>query len=192
MDVVVTGTLTAVPGVPEAAALLVDLPSLGTELFGDLGILRDPQEWWLATRPAEHHATASAAAGIDGLRVTDRAEVADQSGSDPYWRGARAGLLAAALGAILLGVVGLTVDVWATARRRVTELAVLHTLGATPRLMARVAPRRTDIPRRHRRAGRVGIGTAVGATMAPLVILTPAAGRPVPAPLLSITWVPIA
>ncbi|MBE1485880.1 ABC transporter permease [Plantactinospora soyae] len=191
VDVTITGTVAAVPGVPEAAALLVDLPSLSTELFHEYGIVPVAQEWWLGTSTGGHQATAQAATALGGLEVADRKEVAGRSGSDPYGVGARAALFAAALGALLLAAVGITVDVRATARRRVTELAVLHTLGAGPRLLAR-----SLIVEQGFLAGigvlvGLGVGIAVAATMAPLVILTPSAERPVPAPLLDITWLPV-
>ncbi|MDG4790709.1 ABC transporter permease [Micromonospora sp. WMMD1102] len=190
VDVRITGTVAALPGVPESAALLVDLPSLSTALFHERGIVAAPEEWWLATRPDRHTEAARAAAGLGGLQVADRVEVAGRSGNDPYGVGARAALFAAALGALLLAAVGITVDVRATARRRVTELAVLHTLGAGPRLLAR-----SLLVEQAFLAGigvlvGLGVGIAVAATMAPLVILTPSAQRPVPAPLLDIAWLP--
>jgi hypothetical protein len=190
VDIIVTGTVAAVPGAPEAAAMLVDLPSLSTQLFHQYGTLPATQEWWLDTSPGEHEATAEAAA-LGGLQVADREAIAGRSGSDPYGVGARAALFAAALGALLLAAVGITVDVRATARRRVNELAVLHTLGAGPRLLAR-----SLIVEQGFLAGigvlvGLGVGIAVAATMAPLVILTPSAERPVPAPLLNITWLPV-
>jgi ABC-type antimicrobial peptide transport system permease subunit len=81
------------------------------------------------------------------------------------------------------------VDVQATARRRVTELAVLHTLGAGSRLLARSLM----IEQMFLSVIGVLVGLAVGigvaATMAPLLILTPAGSRPVPAPLLEIDWI---
>ncbi|MFY1674156.1 FtsX-like permease family protein [Plantactinospora sp. WMMB334] len=190
VQVRVTGTVAALPGVPEPAGLLVDLPSLSTVLFHERGIVAAPEEWWLATRPDGHGAAAEAAAGLGGLQVADRVAVAGRSGTDPYGVGARAALFAAALGALLLAAVGITVDVRATARRRVTELAVLHTLGAGPRLLAR-----SLLVEQAFLAGigvlvGLGVGIAVAATMAPLVILTPSAERPVPAPLLDIAWLP--
>lgn len=83
------------------------------------------------------------------------------------------------------------VDVWATARRRLSEFAVLHTLGATPRLLARaLLAEQTFLAGIGVGVGLL-LGAAVGATMAPLVILTPAAGRPVPPATFALPWVPI-
>ncbi|ROT33790.1 FtsX-like permease family protein [Micromonospora sp. HM5-17] len=187
----VVGRTAAVPGVPTSAALLVDLPSLGTRLFHEHGLLRAPQEWWVATGPDDAAATARQAATFDGLRVLDRSAVAAQARSDPYGVGARVALFGAALGAILLATVGIGVDIRATARRRITELAVLRTLGAGFRTLTRAL-----LVEQGFLAGLgvlVGlvVGIGVAAAMAPLTILTPSAQRPVPAPLLEIAWLPV-
>lgn len=186
----IVGSTTAVPGAPESAALLVDLPSLSAALFTGHARLTSVQEWWAATRADEPGVAARAAGQLGGLRVIERVSVAEQSSGDPYGVGARVALFAAALGAILLATVGVAVDVRATARRRTTELAVLHALGATPRLLVR-----SFLVEQGFLAG-VGVlvgltvGIGVAATMAPLVVLTPAAQRPVPPPILEIAWVP--
>jgi hypothetical protein len=191
VEVRVVRTVGAVPATTDASALLVDLPSLNTMLFHRYGVVNSPQEWWLSTRPAEAAAAADAARQLDGVEVLDRRAAAEDARYDPYGVGARAALFAAALGAVILAAMGIAVDVRATARRRATELAVLHTLGAGPRLLAR-----SLIAEQAFLAGMgvlvgAGIGIVVAATMAPLVILTPAAERPVPAPSLQIAWLPV-
>jgi ABC-type antimicrobial peptide transport system permease subunit len=70
-------------------------------------------------------------------------------------------------------------------------LAVLHTLGASPRLLGRsLVAEQTFLAGVGVLVGLV-VGIGVAATMAPLVILTPAAGRPVPEPLLTVEWSPV-
>jgi hypothetical protein len=188
----ITGTVTAVPGTTDASALLVDLPSLADKLSYEYGVVRSPQEWWLATRPGGHTAAATAAAKLSGLQVLDRRTAAQEAGRDPYGVGARAALFAAALGALLLAAMGIGVDVRATVRRRMNELAVLQTLGAGPRLLAR------SLIAEQAFLGGIGVlagllvGIGVAVTMAPLVILTPAAGQPVPSVLLDLAWWPVA
>ncbi len=190
LDVRITGSMSTVPGTA-TAAFLVDLPSLRTELLHQHGILIEPQEWWLATRPGEQATAAEAAARLDGLRVYDRQAIARDAGRDPYGVGARTALFGAALGAILLAAVGITVDVRATARRRINELAVLHTLGAGRRLLTRsIVIEQTFLAGIGVLVGLV-VGIVVAATMAPLVILTPSAERPVPTPSLAINWLPV-
>lgn len=184
----VVGTMPAVPGTTEPAALLADLPSLGALLLHQQGVVRSPQEWWMSAGPETHTAVASAARALGGLQVLDRRAIAESSGGDPFGVGARTALFVAALGALLLAAVGIAVDVRTTARRRLTELAVLHTLGAGTRLLARSIM--------VEQAFLAGIGVLVGlavgigvsTAMAPLLILTPAARHPVPPPLLEIDW----
>jgi ABC-type antimicrobial peptide transport system permease subunit len=123
--------------------------------------------------------------------VLDRRAAAEAAGRDPYGVGARAALFAAALGAVLIAAMGIGVDIRATARRRVGELAVLHTLGASPRLLGRsLVAEQTFLAGVGVLVGLI-VGIGVAATMAPLVILTPAAGRPVPEPLLTVVWSPV-
>lgn len=190
VDVRITGTVAAVPGTADSAALIADLPSLAAELFSRHGEVRQPQEWWLATGP-DTAATAAAAGELDGIEVLDRLAVAEAADRDPYGVGARAALFAAALGAVLIAAVGIAVDIRATTRRRVNELAVLHTLGASPRLLARsLIAEQTFLAGIGVLVGLL-VGVAVAATLAPLVILTPAADRPVPEPLLEVVWPPV-
>ncbi|MBV1852050.1 FtsX-like permease family protein [Catellatospora tritici] len=185
------GSVPTLPGVADTSAVLLDLPSLSAAYFDWFGGTQGTQEWWLTTDPAQHAAAAAAAGQLTNLRVTDRTALADQAGHDPYGVGARLALFIAALGAIALALVGVAVDVRATARRRIGELAVLHTLGATPRLLAgALIVEQAFLAGLGVTVGLV-VGIGVAATMAPLVILTPSAARPVPAPLLSLDWAPV-
>lgn len=183
------GELSAVPTTTTAAGVLLDLPAAVDALIRADGTVRPVPEWWLGA--ADATAAAQAAGELPGVTVLNREAVIEAAADDPYWRGSRTGMLAAALGAVLLALVGLMVDVWATARRRLGEFAVLHTLGATPRLMARaLLAEQTFLAGIGVGVGLL-LGTAVGATMAPLVILTPAAGRPTPPAAFALPWVPI-
>ncbi|MFC7545572.1 FtsX-like permease family protein [Plantactinospora sp. GCM10030261] len=191
VPVVIVGVTAAVPSVDQnPAAMLLDLPSVVTWQLRGTGSTRAPDQWWLATDPVRHAEAAEAAAGLPGAVVYDRVAATGAANRDPYWQGARMGLLAAAGGAVLLAIVGLVVDVWATARRRTGELAVLHILGATPRLLARAL-----LAEQAFLAGAgvvVGllVGVGVAATMAPLVILTPTGDRPVIEPAFELPWGP--
>lgn len=186
----IVGVTEAVPGVT-GTAVLVDLPSIATALLHETGRMRSVTEWWIATDPARHAAAVEAARDLPGVVVLDRLDLAAQAASDPYWVVTRVGFLAATIGAVLLAVVGLVVDVWATARRRLGELSILNTLGASPSLLVRAL-----LAEQAFLAGigvTIGliIGGGVGATLAPLVILTPSAERPVPAPVFELPWGPV-
>ncbi|MGW5672635.1 ABC transporter permease, partial [Micromonospora sp. NPDC003776] len=190
LPVKVVGQVKAVPGTA-GDGLLLDLPAATDLLLRQQGTVRSMAEWWVRTDTAEHRAAAAALADLPGTTLLDRRQVEAEAARDPYWRGARTGLLAAALGSVLLALVGLAVDVWATARHRMTEFAVLHTQGATPRLLARAL-----LAEQAFLAGiGVGVGLLVGAgvaaTMVPLVILTQAAGRPVPDAAFTLPWTPV-
>ncbi|MET7469636.1 FtsX-like permease family protein [Micromonospora sp. NPDC005686] len=186
LPVVLVGEVDAVPSAPGAGVLL-DLPAATDWLVRDSGTVRPVQEWWLSADDGGRRA----AGNLAGVTVLDRRQTADRAAADPYWQGARTGLLVAALGAALLALVGLLVDVRAAARRRLGEFAVLHTLGATPRLLARAL-----LAEQIFLAGiGVGVGlvlgAVVGATMAPLTVLTPSAGRPVPEAAFVLPWLPV-
>ncbi|MEK8107382.1 hypothetical protein NKG94_23660 [Micromonospora sp. M12] len=134
LPVHLVGELAAVP-TTTGEGVLLDLPTAVDALIRGSGAVRPVPEWWVGATDAT--AAARAAGDLPGVTVLNREAVIESAADDPYWRGSRTGMLAAALGAVLLALVGLMVDVWATARRRLGEFAVLHTLGATPRLMAR-------------------------------------------------------
>ncbi|SCG34878.1 FtsX-like permease family protein [Micromonospora inositola] len=190
LPVMLIGEMAAVPATTGEGVLL-DLPAATDWLIRDRGTVRPVQEWWLGTDDGGHAAAARAAADLHGATVLDRRELAERAAEDPYWRGARTGLLAAALGAVLLALVGLIVDVWATARHRLGEFAVLHTLGAAPRLLTRaLLAEQTFLAGLGVGVGLL-LGAAVGVTMAPLVILTPSASRPVPEAAFVLPWAPI-
>ena len=128
---------------------------------------------------------------LPGVRTLDRASVAATAGREPYGVGGRSALFAAALGALLLALIGIAVDVRATTRRRVGEFAVLQTMGAGSRLLARsVLAEQTFLAGLGVVVGLL-VGVGVAATMAPLVILTPTADRPEPVPLLELPWLPV-
>ncbi|WP_433527877.1 FtsX-like permease family protein [Micromonospora sp. CA-263727] len=191
VEVTVVDTVAALPGDAEDAALLVDLPSLSTRIFHDSGLVRSPQEWWVAARPGQAEPVATAATALGGLAVLNREGVAAELARDPFGVGARGALFAAALAAVLLAAVGVAVDVSATARRRATELAVLRTLGAGHRLVARSLLAEQSFLAGMGVLVGLAVGVGVAAAMAPLVILTPSANRPHPPPLLTVDWPPV-
>ncbi|WP_149100725.1 FtsX-like permease family protein [Actinoplanes teichomyceticus] len=177
--VTVVATIDRVPGTTRSAAVLVDRTALDARLFWSFGIVRDTGEWWIGGRP-------TGTGGLSGLRVLDRRELA--SGADPFGSAARIALFGAALGAMLLAAAGIAADARATARHRAVELAVLHTLGAGPRLLARSLVVEQALLAGLGALAGLGVGLLVAATMAPLLVLTPAAARPVPDALPQVLW----
>ncbi|GAA3740871.1 ABC transporter permease [Micromonospora maritima] len=186
LPVTVAGEVDAVPSATGEGVLL-DMPAATDWLIRGSGVVRPVQEWWLGA----DEGTRQAAGELADVTVLDRRQTAERAAADPYWQGARTGLLVAATGAVLLALVGLLVDVWATARRRLGEFAVLHTLGATPRLLARaLLAEQTFLAGIGVGVGLL-LGAVVGVTMAPLVILTPSASRPVPEAAFVLPWLPV-
>jgi len=181
VEVVLAHEIATLPGTEGEPAVLIDLPSLEGYRITD---------WWIST--SSHAQTATAARALANIQVYDRVELASAASQDPYGVGARWALFIAALGAIALALVGVAVDVRATARRRMGEMAVLHTLGATPRLLARSLVTEQGFLAGLGILVGVAVGLGVAATMAPLVILTPSAARPDPEPLLYLDWRPVA
>ncbi|GIF05581.1 FtsX-like permease family protein [Actinoplanes siamensis] len=177
--VVVVATVARVPGSTRATTILADRTALDNWLFWDLGAVRDAGEWWIGGHP-------EGVADLTGLQVLDRRELA--SGSDPLGDVARFALFGAALGAMLLAVAGIAADARATARHRAVELAVLHTLGAGPRLLASSLVVEQALLAGLGALAGLGVGLLVAAAMAPLLVLTPAAGRPIPDAVLQVLW----
>lgn len=191
VTVKVVGVLDTVPTTAGGAGLLLDLPSAVDGLLHGDGLIRPVAQWWIACDPARHAAAARAAAELPEVAVLDRTAEAAASDRDPYWVAARIALLATVFGVVLLAVVGLGVDMWATARRRLPEWAVLRALGGAPRLLAAALLVEQALLAGVGVAVGVAVGGGIGAVTAPLVILTPSADRPVPAPVFEMAWVPV-
>ena len=160
--------------------MLLDLPAATDWLLRQQGAVRPVPEWWLRTDPAGHAGAATTLAALPGVTVLDRRAVAAEAAGTRTGWGRGPGCSRPRSGRCCWP--------WSASRwtsgpppgTGSTEFAVLHTLGAAPRLLARAL-----LAEQAFLAGiGVGVGLLVGAgvaaTMVPLVILTPAAGRPVP------------
>lgn len=188
----VIAAVAAVPGTSHSpSALIADLPSLAVAVARHPSRFVVVNEHWIATEPGAVTTTAQAASKLTGVRVMDRVHAAEAADRDPYGVGGRTALIVAAVGAFLLAAIGIAVDVRATARRRVGEFAVLQTMGAGSRLLARAVLVEQGFLAGLGVLVGLGIGLGVAATLAPLVILTPSADRPEPPALLSVPWLPV-
>ena len=186
----VVAEVAAVPGTSRApAAMIADLPSLAVAL-GRARPVGCPSPRTGSPRPQAVTATvAEQTRLLPGIRTLDRATLAATAGREPYGVGGRSALFAAGLGALLLALIGIAVDVRAATRRRVGEFAVLQTMGAGSRLLARAVLAEQAFLAGLGVLVGLAVGVGVAATMAPLVILTPTADRPEPVPLLSAAMV---
>lgn len=189
LDLHVVGRVAAVPGTQRSpSAMIADLPSLAVAVARQRATGVSTDEHWVVTARGQHEVAAQAAAALSGVQVLDRVHEAEVAGRDPYGQGGRTALVIAGAGALLLALIGIAVDVRATARRRVGEFAVLQTMGAGSRLLARAVLAEQGFLAGLGTLVGLGVGLGVAATLAPLLILTPTADRPEPPALLSVPW----
>ncbi|MFB9581512.1 FtsX-like permease family protein [Streptomyces goshikiensis] len=183
----------AVGSLPAAGdtAVAVDAATAGRLLAARGGLeLPPPDEWWLPAASAHDRAPAEAAAelraGARTQRVELREEVAAGLLDDPLSAGPQAALAALALACAVLAAIGFAASAAAAARERGREFAILLALGAPRRDLARTAAAESGV--------LVGLGAGVGLALGaaivhlvvPLVVLTPAARRPVPEVLVDL------
>ncbi|MFD5511826.1 FtsX-like permease family protein [Streptomyces sp. NPDC127051] len=166
-------------------ALAVDLGSVGRLLAaGGARELPAPTEWWLPaksaadTAPARAAAELRAGAGVQQVRL--REEVAAGLLDDPLSAGPQSALAALAAACAVLAAIGFAASAAAGARERARESAVLLALGSPGRTLARTAAAESCLLVGLGCAVGVGLGAAIVHLVVPLVVLTPAARRPVP------------
>ncbi|MFC9294961.1 FtsX-like permease family protein [Streptomyces sp. NPDC057011] len=177
----------AVDSLPVAGdtALAVDLAAAGRLLAADTGReLPPPTEWWLpaasADDPVPARAAAELRAGSGSQQVELREEVAAGLLDDPLSAGPQSALAALAVVCALLAAIGFGAAAAAAARERGAEFAVLLALGATRRKLTRTAAAESGVQVGLGTVVGLGLGAAVVHLVVPLLVLTPAAKRPVP------------
>ncbi|MFI8500923.1 FtsX-like permease family protein [Streptomyces sp. NPDC085524] len=183
----------AVGSLPVAGdtAVAVDLAAAGRLLAADTGReLPAVVEWWLPAASGDDPVPARAAAelrsGAGAQRVELREEVAAGLLDDPLSAGPQGALAALAVACAVLAAIGFAASSAAAGRERAAEFAVLSALGTPRRRLARTVAAETG--------ALVGLGTAVGLGLGavivhlvvPLMVLTPAARRPVPEVLVDL------
>ncbi|MFG2874469.1 FtsX-like permease family protein [Streptomyces sp. NPDC048337] len=177
----------AVDSLPVAGdtALAVDLATAGRLLAADTGReLPPPTEWWLpaasADDPVPARAAAELRAGAGSQQVELREEVAAGLLDDPLSAGPQSALAALAVVCALLAAIGFGAAAAAAARERGVEFAVLLALGATRRKLARTAAAESGVLVGLGALVGLGLGAVIVHLVVPLLVLTPAAKRPVP------------
>ncbi|MBT2468660.1 FtsX-like permease family protein [Streptomyces sp. ISL-66] len=182
----------AVGSLPVAGdtAIAVDLTTASRVLAAGGRELPAPGEWWLPAASADDSAPARAAAelrstaGVQQVRL--REEVARTLLDDPLSAGPQGALAALAVACAVLAAIGFAASAAAASRERAREFSVLLALGARRRDLARTATAESCV--------LVGLGTVVGLGLGavivhlvvPLMVLTPAAGRPMPEVLVDL------
>nr|WSX53380.1 FtsX-like permease family protein [Streptomyces sp. NBC_00974] len=182
----------AVGSLPVAGdtAITVDLATASRVLAAGGRELAAPTEWWMPAASADDPAPARAAAelrstaGVQQVRL--REEVARTLLDDPLSAGPQGALAALAVACAVLAAIGFAASAAAASRERAREFSVLLALGARRRDLARTAAAESCV--------LVGLGTVVGLGLGavivhlvvPLMVLTPAAGRPMPQVLVDL------
>ncbi|MER7701394.1 FtsX-like permease family protein [Kitasatospora sp. NPDC097605] len=183
VQVRITGEVESLPVVGDNA-LLVDLGTVGRVLAAAGRETPVPTEWWLPATGPDDTAPARAAAALreapntPGLQLRD--EVAADLLGDPLSAAPQNALAAIAVVTTVLAAIGFGAASAAAAGERARDSALLLALGTPRRRLVRAAAAEQAV--------LVGLGTVVGLALGalivrlivPLVVLTPAARRPVP------------
>lgn len=189
----ITAAVAALPASGERA-VAVDLATTGRLLAGMDGQPLPPaDEWWLpaasAADPAPARAAAELRAGAGSHRMLLREEVAAGLLDDPLSAGPRIALAALALSSAVLAAIGFAASSAAAARQRARESAILRALGAPRRGLARAAAAEGLVLVALGTAVGLAVGAAIVHLTVPLMVLTPAAQRPVPEVLVDLPGV---
>ncbi|MGW4894553.1 FtsX-like permease family protein [Kitasatospora sp. NPDC004240] len=179
----ITGAVESLP-VAGGTAIVVDLATTGRLLAAAGQDLPATGEWWLPATgpgdrtPAEAAAALRAAAGAPGLVL--REEVADDLLDDPVGAAPQSALAAIAVVTAVLAAIGFAAAGAAAARERAGEFSVLLALGTPRRRLRRTAAAEQGILVGLGSLVGLGLGALIVHLIVPLVVLTPAAHRPVP------------
>ncbi|MFE5488468.1 FtsX-like permease family protein [Streptomyces virginiae] len=180
----ITAAVDALP-VAGRTAIAADLRALGRFLVESSGRQPPaPTEWWLpatsAADPVPARAAAELRAGVRTERVQLREEITDRLLDDPLSAGPQSALAALAVACAVLAAIGFATSTAAERRVRGREFSVLLALGTPRRSLALAAAAEGGVLIVIGTAVGTGLGVALVHLMAPLVVLTPSAGRPFP------------
>ncbi|MFD9568862.1 FtsX-like permease family protein [Streptomyces sp. NPDC059982] len=186
----ITGAVGSLP-VAGDTALAVDLGAAG-RLLGAEGAQELPaaDEWWLPAAapgdPGPERAATELRAGAASPKVLVREEAAAALLGDPLSAGPQAALAALAVACAVLAAIGFAASAAASGRERAREHAILTALGASRRRLAGTAAAEGCLLVGLGTAVGVGLGAAIVHLVVPLMVLTPAARRPVPGVLVDL------
>ncbi|KJK54956.1 FtsX-like permease family protein [Saccharothrix sp. ST-888] len=175
--------VTALP-TADGPALAVDLTTMERVLADHQSTLPTPDEWWLPgtgpsdPTPAKAAAELRAGAGNPTLQLRD--EVAAALRGDPVGAAPQNALAALATAAAVLAAIGFAASATGAAAERAGEFAVLLALGASRRRLTRAVVAEQGVLVLFGLGVGVGLGAVLAHLVLPLVVLSPAARRPVP------------
>ncbi|MEE1783721.1 ABC transporter permease [Streptomyces sp. SP17BM10] len=189
LKVKVTAAVDALPVLGDSA-LVVDLATTSRLLAAQGRELPGRAEWWLPATgpgdrtPAEAAAALRAAPGVQTVRLSD--ETAAALLGDPVGAAPQSALTAIAVATAVLAAIGFGAAVAAAARERSRDSALLLALGTPRQHVTRAAAAEQALLVALGGAVGLGLGTLLVHLIVPLVVLTPAARRPMPAALIEL------
>ncbi|MGW2250624.1 FtsX-like permease family protein [Kitasatospora sp. NPDC001660] len=189
LPVKVTAAVDALPVVGDSA-LAVDLATVSRLLAAQGLELPGRAEWWLPATgpgdrtPAEAAAALRAAPGVQTVQLSD--ETAAGLLGDPVGAAPQSALIAIAVATAVLAAIGFAAAVAASARERSRDVALLLALGTPRKHVLRTAAAEQTLLVALGGAVGLGLGTLLVHLIVPLVVLTPAARRPMPAALIEL------
>ncbi|WP_030463781.1 FtsX-like permease family protein [Kitasatospora sp. NRRL B-11411] len=183
----VTAAVTALPAT-EGPAVALDLAAVDRQLDARGEPAVSPSEWWLPAAGAGDDAPRRAAAELRAApfaqQVLERDALAAQLRGDPLGAAPQSALAALAVAAVLLAAIGFAASAAGAAAERSREFAVLAALGAPRRRLLRTVAAEQGVLAVLGVGTGLLLGTLLVHLVVPLVVLTPAAARPLPAVLV--------
>ncbi|MEU8516756.1 FtsX-like permease family protein [Kitasatospora sp. NPDC048722] len=189
LPVKVTAAVDALP-VVGSSALAVDLATASRLLAAQGRELPNRAEWWLPATgpgdraPAEAAAALRAAPGVQTVQLSD--ETAAGLLDDPVGAAPQSALIAIAVATAVLAAIGFAAAVAASTRERSRDSALLLALGTPRKHVTRTAAVEQAVLVALGGAVGLGLGTLLVHLIVPLVVLTPAARRPMPEALIEL------
>ncbi|MDR2987424.1 MAG: ABC transporter permease [Nocardiopsaceae bacterium] len=186
VPIIPVATVKYLPTVGAAPAVLVDQRALDDALQVRGAPPPAITEWWL------HTSGQPVLTGLppDSTKLY-RARVAQSLLADPLTLASQQALLAIAIAAVLLALVGMLVSV-ATAAERTRDLALLNALGMPPRQVARMLALEQAMTAVATSVVGAVFGIALSKVIVPADTLTAKAARPIPPLVVQVPWLTVA
>ncbi|MGW7098712.1 FtsX-like permease family protein [Streptomyces sp. NPDC054838] len=180
----ITAAVDSLPVVGRSA-LAVDLRTLGRFLVETAGQQpAGPTEWWLPAASAADPVPARAADKLREGARTERVQLREETTvrllEDPLSAGPQSAPAALAAACAVLAAIGFATSSAAQRRVRGREFSVLLALGSPRRSLALASAAEGGVLIVIGTAVGTGLGVALVHLLAPLIVLTPAAGQPFP------------
>jgi hypothetical protein len=166
----------------DSPAVLVDQTALTDELLAAGAQPESITQWWLKTT-----GPVSFAGLPPGTATAHLAKVARVLAANPLTLASQQALLALAIAAALLAIIGMLVSV-ATASERARDVALLDALGMPPRQVARLLGLEQGLTAVAPSAIGLLFGGLLSELIVPAVTLTSQAARPIPPVSVQVPW----